>query len=131
MGLSLARDMERIFVSTWNLAAYVRMTRWENIDVDDLPDEVKAGSEYNQKNPLKIQHAGQDAHVYITVGSIYPENSGQCDYPSQNTPRPFNGPGRVWDLDTVLGTINEAQEFIYIQVRDVFPMMNVYSDNPT
>lgn len=100
----LAKDLSSIFDEYWEIAG----TNYKsNVNGNTVlhSTAVKRHVIYNQQRPLSIFNCGAPMDIYVAA-----------------SPRKINGPGRSWDLDAILNAIENAQNYLYIEVMDYFPM---------
>lgn len=94
-------DLNKIHTA-YCLAANEVPTTW--------PSEVT--TRYNHSNPMRVPVNGFPSLVYFTA-----------------SPVEFNPPGRSYDLEAILKTIQNAKKYIYISVMDYSPEVINYEIN--
>ncbi|CAL9683785.1 unnamed protein product [Knipowitschia caucasica] len=93
----LAADLEKIFEAYWYVGKDQSIPS---------PWPSSFSTAYNQDSPLQLQLNHSDASVYLS-----------------SSPPPLCASGRTADLQAILGTIQDAQSFVYIAVMNYLPTM--------
>ncbi|KAI6176931.1 Phospholipase D3 [Aphelenchoides bicaudatus] len=100
----LARELKKVFDFYWDASLVKSKDEFEEL-LNEAPS-----LNFNMQNPLRIKYKNADTDVYIAT-----------------SPKPTNS-DQTWDLEAIVHTIETAENYLYINVMDIFPIY-LYSHN--